>query len=175
MGTMFLLLALIQLPESARAPSGFAEQRLAVGGDGGMALAYAGEGGGMIGGAGIRATLPVGERSAITARIMYGLGAPGGMYEIRWQRSVDWPGWFTPDYAGVGAAGIYWLETGFRGRVKPRLEGVSTPQVLSLTAGWYRAIGRSLVAPVEISAFVHPYGAAAASVSIGLTWAREGG
>lgn len=174
MGTMFLLLTLIQLPESTRASSVFAEQRLAIGGDGGMAMAYAGEGGGMIGGAGIRATLPVGERSAVTARIMHGLGAAGGMYEIRWQRSVDWRGPFTPDYAGVGAVGVYWLETGFMGRVKPRLEGVSTPQVLSLTAGWDRAVGRRLVAPVEISAFVHPYGALAASVTVGITWAREG-
>lgn len=175
MGTMFLLLALIQLPEDAPAPSVFAEQRLAVGVDGGVTVAYAGEGSGMIGGAGIRATLPVGERSAVTARIMHGVGASGGMYEIRWQRSVDWPGRFRPDYAGVGAVGVYWLDTGFMGRVKPRLEGVSMPQVLSLTAGWYHAASRRLVAPVEISAFVHPYGALAASVSVGLTWAREGG
>jgi hypothetical protein len=67
------------------------------------------------------------------------------------------------------------METGFHGRVRPRLGGVIYPQVLSLIAGWNRNAGRRLTVPIELSVYGHPYGAIAASVTVGATWSPRAG
>ena len=170
MDALWLLLALVQLPETPARQPVFEKPRIAIGADFGGAFGYTGEGGGPLLGAGVRATIPIGARSALTARVMHVVpDMSGGMYEIRWQRSVDWPGAFDPDYAGAGLVGFYWMEYR-RGRVQPRIAGALKPQVLSLTAGWHRAPSRRLLVPIELTAYAHPYGAVGISLTIGTTW-----
>lgn len=102
---------------------------------------------------------------------MHGVTEPsGGMYEVRWQRHVRWPGPFHPDYAGIGAVGFYWMETGYRGRVKGNFGGMTYPLMASFTAGWERPAGGRIQMPFELAVYAHPYGLLAASATIGVSW-----
>ena len=175
MGPLLLFFTLAQLPAAASTDAGVERPHLAVGAEFGGGIAGPFEGTGMILGAGLRGTIPLGGRHSLNLRVMHAVpGLDGGIYEIRWQRQVDWRGPIKPDYAGVGAVGFYWMKTGLYGRVLPQLGGVTRPMMMSLTAGWNNPVSSRLVAPIELSILAHPYGLLAASVGVGLTWTEAG-
>ena len=171
---IWLLAATLQLPPAPQAPPAEPVIRapsFSIGIEGGGGGALGDEGGGFIAGGGIRTTIPLWGRDSLNLRALHAVpNLSGGLYEIRWQRHVRWPGPFQPDYAGVGAVGFYWMETGRYGRVKSSFGGITYPLMMSLTAGWDNARGRHLKVPFEMSVYIHPYGLLAASMTVGVTW-----
>ena len=173
---IWLLAAVLQIQASQQAQPADTPRlrpRFSIGVQGGGAAANSlGEGGaGAIAGAGLQATIPLWGRDSLSLRAMHVIPYySGGMYEVRWQRHVQWKGPFQPDYAGVGAVGFYWLDTGLRGRLKPSFGGMTYPLMASFTAGWENPRTRRVGIPFELSIYIHPYGLLAASATVGVTW-----
>ena len=170
---IWLLAATLQLPPVPQAKPVepvILPPRFSIGLEGGAGVAIGEEGGGFVSGGGIRTTIPRWGRDSLNVRVLHGVPqVEGGMYDVRWQRHVRWPGPFKPDYAGVGAVGFYWLDTGFHGRVKPSFGGITYPLMMSLTAGWENPTGSRVKLPFEMTVYAHPYGLLAASMTLSVT------
>ena len=174
MGTIWLLVAIMQTAVPPPVEITTARPRFAAGAELGGGFVAGFEGGtAPVMGAGIRVTIPLGGRYAFDARALHMLPTPdGGIYELRGRRNVEWRGPLKPDYAGIGAVGYYALDRGLYGKLKPRIGEISPPLMASFVAGWENRTGSRRATPLELSVLVHPYGLIGVSFTAGVTWAR---
>lgn len=177
MGTTFLLLAALQIPQSTpllhSTPRSETQPapRFSVGAHfSGLAVNLSeGRHTGM--GAGVSSVIPVGPRTGIGLRATGLFPSDGfGVYEIRWHRMLKAPRNGKPDYLAAGIAGILYSEIRYRNDVRRVERTVTYPQMLSLATGWSPAVGSRLSLPVEFGVFAHPFGLLVAHASLGVSW-----
>ena len=171
MGTTFLLLAALQIPQPTLSDTTPNAPRLSIGAHfSGLAVNLS-ESGHTGLGAGLSAVIPIKARTAIGLRLTHLLPSDGfGIYEVRWHRMLKAPRNGKPDYLAAGVAGFYYTEIGYRNGLRSEDRKVSYPQMFSLATGWSPAAVAGLSIPIEFGILVHPYGLIVAHASAGVSW-----